>query len=304
LTNPPFVRRAVNIWRRQAHTNPTERVLTALSVGAPRLASLLASAYPQPRDYALVDERLVERRGGRWLLRPAHYFQWHLFFNHADPVLDVLCHLARSSRFAVDAGANVGVYSVLMALAMAEGAVHAFEPGPETYERLVLHTHLNRAKNVTPIQRALGDQPGRLALTDSSQGDSGKASLRAQPQGSMVAEVEVTTLDAHMESLGLTALDLLKIDVEGHEPALLRGAQHALKAQPWLVLEFSPQWYDDADLAVFRDLEEMGYGFFEIDGPPVVLRPVSLSVLFARRQQCNLLGVPPRYRTVQLPWRR
>jgi len=151
----------------------------------------------------------------------------------------VVKRLVKPGNVVIDAGANVGYYSLLIAKWMrGEGAVHAFEPFPETARRFERNLKLN--PHLQPIVRlhrsALSDFTGKLSMKVPDQENQGCNYLEKGGD-----EVSVTTLDAFCEKEGLNRVDLLKIDVEGSEVALLRGAEQTIgRFHPVLMIEANP----------------------------------------------------------------
>lgn len=126
----------------------------------------------------------------------------------------------------VDVGANIGVYSLLAAsLVGTSGCVHAFEPSPATFRRLRENIAINGLDYVRCHPLALLDSPGSRSLRQLD--DDCLAALEpthATPPGSV--EVGCTTLD---ETLVGIDIGMLKLDVEGAEPLVLRGAREHLR---------------------------------------------------------------------------
>ncbi|HEX4033821.1 MAG TPA: FkbM family methyltransferase [Solirubrobacteraceae bacterium] len=149
----------------------------------------------------------------------------------------VLPLLGRGELF-VDAGANFGFWALLAARRGCR--VIAIEPLPATRTRLQENARRNGLDGaIEVVAAALSDEGGALTLSVTG-GESGQASAHP-PQGSADAEtfvVPAVTLDS---LLGERAVRFLKIDVEGHEPALLRGADRVLRAGrvDFLLIELS-----------------------------------------------------------------
>jgi FkbM family methyltransferase len=135
----------------------------------------------------------------------------------------------------VDCGANLGWFSVIAA---ARGAhVVAFEPFPPNAALLQRNISRNGFDPQIEIhQRALGAGPGvaRLDLSDDNQGDH---RVTVGPTRRRSVEVSVVTVDA---TLAGRSPSVMKLDTQGSEVAILRGASAALAARPMLVLEFWP----------------------------------------------------------------
>lgn len=118
-----------------------------------------------------------------------------------------------------DVGANVGFYTLLASvLAGPEGKVFAFEPMPRNLRYLNLHLTLNGVTNATVVQVAVADSDGTVCF------DLGPnhATGHLDDQGRL--RVQAVTLDDMVFARGLPAPSVIKIDVEGAEALVLRGA--------------------------------------------------------------------------------
>jgi FkbM family methyltransferase len=160
-----------------------------------------------------------------------------LLMRYSEPELAPILDAALSSAgcFA-DLGANVGVYSLWAAQRVGvQGRVVAFEPIPETRARLERNIALNGFAQIRVVPRAVGAEPGSATL-HVVPGASGLTSRDRAVGGDEIA-VEVTTLDAYFA--GAAPPDLIKIDVEGMELEVLRGARSLLAgdAPPLVVFE-------------------------------------------------------------------
>ncbi len=139
----------------------------------------------------------------------------------------LLRKLIRPGMRIIDVGANVGLYSLLLAeLAGDEGLVLAFEPEPNLFATLVTNCALNSAHNITPIQRALGRSNGRARFQRSAF-NSGDNRLGATSAAHESVEVEVARFDDFRPA---AAVDFIKIDVQGHELDVLCGMQATIEA--------------------------------------------------------------------------
>lgn len=125
---------------------------------------------------------------------------------------------------ALDIGAYTGLYSLLAAKAGADAC--AFEPNPKVYERLQQNIELN-ALPVSPHLIALSDYEGRASMELSK-------STRLTSGGKLTSgnDVVVTTVDG----LNLSNLTAIKIDVEGHECDVLRGAIETIRRYSPLII--------------------------------------------------------------------
>jgi FkbM family methyltransferase len=127
----------------------------------------------------------------------------------------------------VDAGSNKGDFALIAARAMNDdGRVLAFEPAPENARWVRASVELNGYRSITVFELALSDAEGRVPLYLGEW--SGWHSIVTKDRPSKSIEVEARTLDAVLAETGDPHVDVLKIDVEGAELGLLRGAKRTL----------------------------------------------------------------------------
>ncbi len=137
----------------------------------------------------------------------------------------------------IDAGGNIGLTALFFSRLFPDGHVHVFEALPRNAAYLEANLRLNGVTNCTLNAVALGDRPGRVAMQGEGSASHVAGAVRSGPEAD---GVEVTTLDAYARKAGLDRLDLLKIDVEGFEPAVLAGARDLLdRTRPVLTMEFN-----------------------------------------------------------------
>lgn len=146
----------------------------------------------------------------------------------------------------LDVGANVGWWTVPLARSLPRGRVIAFEPVPANRERLEWAVTANAVEaRVQVVAVALGEAPGELGMwLKSSQtgAGSGTAALVAG-DGPAHLKVPVVTLDAWAAEHALARCDLIKLDIEGAELMMLRGAEDFIaRHRPLIFGEFDDYW--------------------------------------------------------------
>jgi FkbM family methyltransferase len=145
---------------------------------------------------------------------------------------------------ALDVGANLGWYSVLLSRLSEPGArIFAFEPDPESYRLLSRNLHANGAAGrVTGFNIGLGESKGTGQLHRYRSSNNGRHTLLDGNSDGGTVPVFVDTLQSFWESqqLGDRPLRFLKVDVEGFEYFVLRGAGPLLRRCACLLLEYSP----------------------------------------------------------------
>jgi len=134
----------------------------------------------------------------------------------------LLGSLLRPGMVFVDVGASKGDFTVYAARIVGEGGhVHSFEPDAENAHWLRESVAANRLNNVTVHQMALGERTGEATLY---RGDDSATHSLVADGGTASARVEIQPLSAVLDS----APDVLKVDVEGAEESVIRGAGDTL----------------------------------------------------------------------------
>ena len=210
---------------------------------------------------ALPRERVVRYRLGLrvWadpsdiVERPA----W-LFGTYEPDVADIFERTLRTGDVALDIGAHAGLHTVVLAAMVGvTGRVVAFEPNPRSVRRLRRNIELNGFGDsvlIWEIAASDAEGVGTLHLSD-DQANSGGASLGGQRVPTSSIDVQRRRIDACVPADLASRVRVAKIDVEGHEPAVLAGATGVLSAQPAVVFEHNT-------LAVPAALRADGYRIY------------------------------------------
>ncbi len=177
----------------------------------------------------------------------------------------------REGMTVFDVGANVGELTLLFSRFVGDGGVHAFEASSATFKRLELVCGAAGRRNIVLNHLALSDnnQPIRLNIYEDALSSFNSQAARPlknygldfEPIG--VEETTATTVDDYCENKNIERIDLLKIDVEGAEFQVMRGARRMLKSKRigCLTFEFGQTTFDMGnkveEIEVF--LKEMNY---------------------------------------------
>jgi FkbM family methyltransferase len=180
--------------------------------------------------------------------------------------------LASPDKQFVDCGAHMGSWSLIMATHFRE--VHAFEPQRLVFQQLCGNASLNGLTNVYAHNVGLDAEAGKLQLQRPGV-DRGSSTARAEVAQRLAAQkialspesIDVVALDSFADIL--TDVGLVKIDVEGLELRVLRGAIEVLRKNglPKLIVEcWSSDWYRQDKEALLGFLDELGYRVIPISG--------------------------------------
>lgn len=205
----------------------------------------------------LINE-IAKRVGARFLPeRAMQTIRAHRARTRGDnPEMVLLPSWNRGGTF-IDIGTNIGDWSRVAAEIFQK--VMAFEPNPDLVPQLRRELPPDK---VTVFECALSDEPGIATLhipLRNGQPDTGLASLDLNAIGAASyrdVQVRTTTLD----EFKLTYIDAIKIDVEGFEERVLRGAVETIQRnRPVLVVEIEDKFHPGENGRIFRFIEQMGY---------------------------------------------
>lgn len=196
------------------------------------------------------------------------FLQWPKFSVSSYALVSGLRRQGVAPRTVIDVGANTGQFAVASAKLWPGARVHTFEPVPESVE--ALRRNVSTLANVTVYPSAVGDARGELRLHVNSHSHSSsplplaETHRRSFPEARerRMVEVEVVTLDETFAGKALESSVLLKLDVQGYEARVLRGAEETLKHADYVVLEvsFRPMYEGEMLFMEMTRLME-GYGF-------------------------------------------
>jgi FkbM family methyltransferase len=219
--------------------------------------------------------------GFRLVLDPHDELAGLLYVGEYEPEeRGLVRRLLRSGDVFVDAGAHVGLYTVLAARAGAR--VHAIEPSSRSFELLCGNVRRNGVSALVRAHHlALSDEDGEAAIQLGDARFSAWTSFGRVPPGEQRGSerVETRTVDGLIADGTLSLPFLLKLDVEGWELHVLRGGGGTFGAAdaPHLLVEFTDVAAEAAGSStreLYEELSRLGYGLFRYDGGSFVPEPL------------------------------
>lgn len=133
----------------------------------------------------------------------------------------------------LDVGANIGSYA-LIASEIPAARIVAIEPNPAAFAKLKSNIGLNSRENITLINAAVSNREGEIRMT--SDGSSPINHVVIEPSTANTITVRCRTLDNLCDELGVTPT-VVKMDIEGHEPAALAGFAHHIGTARLILIE-------------------------------------------------------------------
>jgi FkbM family methyltransferase len=219
----------------------------------------------------------------------------------------IVRELLRHVDFFVDAGANIGWYSIVAALALkGRGLVIAFEPDSANFSLLERNTAQNSLANVRLVNAALADSPGKRLLFRSPDNLGDHRLYGKGSEGRATVSVQVTTFDSAAASL-IAGPCVVKMDTQGSEAMILAGMRQHMAARSREVaflMEFWPFGLANAGSsaeALLESLRPLSLRAWVVEEVASRLVPTSLAELAARAYSdlrpetqafANLLMIP------------
>lgn len=163
--------------------------------------------------------------------------------------LNIWKRLSARSQTILDIGANTGIYALVAKAVNNASQVFAFEPHPLFFNLLQKNDALNDF-HITCVPKAVSDKDGTVVLEDYT--------------GSVATlTFQCCTLDSFIKANGIQSIDLIKIDVETHEPQVLAGfVEHLTIFKPSILIEILNE---DIGNRIWEMVHPLGYLYFNID---------------------------------------
>ncbi len=196
-------------------------------------------------DSSLDDVQVVaETKGGLTLnLHIKDWIQANLFFlgHYEQAELRLLKTTLKEGGTFIDLGANIGLYSLTASRIVGQhGRIISFEPFSKNYNKFIQNLELNKLNNtnVVPEKKAVGKYNSTLTLySNSSDSNMGMASTKERLHTDKET-VESVSIDTYLKDKGISKVDLIKIDIEGHEKDALMGMEETIKnMKPSFIIE-------------------------------------------------------------------
>ena len=213
------------------------------------------------------------------MINKGYYLEQLFFWNGLDAWEKLSSHLwralAEKSDVIFDVGANTGVYTLLAKAYNPSATIYAFEPIERIYTLLDQNIKLNRLQHTTIVNKAVSNQVGVVEMHDMDEGNLYEASLETKYIDGLSYDkkrfrkrkVEVETIDHFVQANKITQIDLIKIDVETHEPKVIEGMQESLKHfRPIILIEILNRDVANGISVHFEGLNYVYYNINEVTG--------------------------------------
>jgi FkbM family methyltransferase len=238
----------------------------------------LGAVYPFQRSARLVDNQLTKwataslnesvpvrtRNGITIHVIPSDAIGRQIYLTRTwDPhMLDVLQALAVGARTIVDVGANVGFFALSLA-ASSDAVVHAVEPQPRLADLIEKSARASNLLDHIQLHRfALSDHDGEADFII-DEGNLGGSRIASDNDSLTAIQVPLRNGSDFLDSLGVSSIDLMKVDVEGHEAQIFRSIETWIAKQRIRAIVFETRGHGEDDTAM-QLVGQHGYQLFGI----------------------------------------
>ncbi len=174
--------------------------------------------------------------------------------------------LCESAETVFDIGANTGIYSLITKTVNPKATVYAFEPVSRVFKRLNENIKLNNF-DIKPVEEAISNSNGTATIFDTTSEHTysvtvNKNRLLANEEV-VETQIKTITLDSFIKQHNIKKIDLMKIDVETHEPEVLEGFSEYIRIfKPSILIEILDE---ETGGKVDKHVQGFGYLFFNIN---------------------------------------
>ena len=191
---------------------------------------------------------------------------WRGLNGHEPETIRLFLHLLSNAKVIFDVGASTGIFTLIAGTINPKIEIHAFEPEPEIFDSMVRNIAANGLTNVEAVRACVTDYDGEIDLyLNQSPALPFQSSIRENYRDRETprsVRAQAITLDSYAAKIGLSTVDIIKIDAEVSEPSILKGAQTILGTYaPLIICEVL---YTDTDRVISELLDQNVYQFFHI----------------------------------------
>jgi FkbM family methyltransferase len=226
-----------------------EKLLLNFTVNKPA-DSFFVKLIPNNYQYAPNTYRFVTRNGINYKVDLYDYIGWWIYFGLKEVSRIRLYKLSNTNNTIIDVGTNIG--ETLMNFAkrtLPGGEVHGFEPDAQNHRHCSENLHLNNFNNIVLNNLGLGSEAGQFYIKTNTPSNRGGNKVSTEYIENNTNVIKIITLDQYVTQKHLNKIDLIKIDVEGYELHVLKGASQAID-------KFKPVFFIELD---DNNLKEQGH---------------------------------------------
>jgi len=250
----------LNFFRRFLRKPFFERILIKNIQSNSILSNICIKLTPGNHLYPKKTFRNINKNGVFFNVDISDYIGHYLYFGFKDLGIQELFRISKDQNVIFDVGANIGFTCLTMSNPSSTKAkVYAFEPDEFNYNQLISNCKLNEGFNIIPENIGLGETERSAKLVINSPDNLGGNRISNDATEDF-STIKITTIDLYCTEKNINHLDLIKIDVEGYEFNVLKGAIKTIETfKPILFIEV-----DDENLKLQDSSAKILIEFLEV----------------------------------------
>lgn len=215
-----------------------------------------------PMPYLFKNDYILENRWGKWKIKARSDYDYNVNPMHEEGLEQVF---KNCRGIFLDIGAHIGKWSVVAGRTAEK--IYAFEPTPETYGYLMENVRLNElSKIITPVNKGVSSHKGELKFEISATNSSMSKIVQDTPENANSIRIETLAIDDFLKekTIAPERIELVKIDVEGHEFEVLKGMENLLlkSRKLRLLCEILPEQQDKKQIIEY--MKNLGFSCREL----------------------------------------
>ncbi len=248
--------------------NPSgEKIVLALR-NIPMLYRIAIACMPRHTFYSKDSFRTVNRNGINYQLDLSDWVEWNIYFHNDVEPRKKLYSMVKPGKTVIDIGANIGETTLNMAkLIGSTGCVISFEPSTNTYKKCLRNIALNDtlSNRINLHGFALGEKNESAFLQIAEQTNRGMNFISTSGE-----KIEIKKLDDVLVDEKKVKIDLIKMDVEGYELKVLKGAERLINQHhPKLFIELDNDLLNKQGDSSFALLEWLTAHHYQVTEPNI-----------------------------------
>jgi len=247
-----------------------DRILSNAMHSMVSLKSIIKKIIPSEYLYKKPSFRRYEKNNLKMNLDISNLIDHYIYFSFEDTAINNFIKMLEKNDTVIDIGANIGYVTLLFSKKCSDGKVISVEPSKKTFKTLSGHLSLNNTKNVIALNVGLGEKEKKEYLYQVNDHNTGMNRISASSNTELPGEeILIKSLDDLLNELKTGTINAIKLDVEGYEFNVLKGAHGTLKQfMPKLIIEVSDRNLREQGATpdqLFQFLLDLGYDIFIAD---------------------------------------
>ena len=241
-----------------------EKILVLLTMNKD-FGTFITKIPPNHYQYKKDTLRKVTRHNINFILDISDIIDWYIYYGFTENSKKRLLENIKEGDVVIDVGANVGEISMRMAniVKNKNGQIYSFEPDTINHQRFLNNIKINNFDIIHLIKKGLGNKKGTYNFSVIDEHNRGMNRITKSDENSNNTLIDVIKLDDYLNDNSILSVNAIKIDVEGFEMNVIKGATNIIqKEMPFLFIELDDNNLCDQNSSakeLVKTLSDVGY---------------------------------------------